>query len=262
MCGQIDYSLRAISYEENPVTPLIVMDGPLLIMAPSAAFSPGTYELELVGTLQDYPTISGAEKFSIKVTDCAATLVTDGLTGDIYLSNAWYVADEGTSFLPVIDTLDQQPNCFFGFTYELWKETPSGDLLPPPPAVSIDKHTGAIFIDKCVDPDSPDPECQSAPYAASYELVLRAILNDGGQGSPEEQFVDIPVLAELTTPCAANTIELVDTVDVIEYVIQTPAESFVYQPLLTAKFERCPVLCHLVEMPDELDYNLEVVADW
>lgn len=103
MCGQIDYTLRPLSYEENPVTPLVVLDGPMIVMAPSPAFSPGTYELELVGTLRDYPDISGAEKFEVVVTDCASTLVTDNLSGDVRLSNAWYVAHEGTSFLPLID---------------------------------------------------------------------------------------------------------------------------------------------------------------
>ena len=106
MCGQIDYSIEAVDYEENPVTPLVVMDGPILIMAPSPAFSPGTYTLDLVGTLRDYPQISGSERFTVKVTDCASKLITKDLVSDIYLSNEWYVPDDGVGFQSVIDELD------------------------------------------------------------------------------------------------------------------------------------------------------------
>ena len=55
MCGQIAYSLRALDYEENPITPLVILDGTLIILQPSPAFSPGDYTLELVGTIVDYP---------------------------------------------------------------------------------------------------------------------------------------------------------------------------------------------------------------
>lgn len=262
MCGQIEYSVRAVSYTENTVTPLVVLQGTSIILQPSPAFSPGVYVLQLVGTLVDYPHIAGAERFTVKVTDCASTLITSGLSGSVSHSNNWYTPDAGVSFLNLVNQLDQEPNCNFGYTYELWEVTPSGDLLPPPPEVSLDQNYGVLYVEKCASPDSTDPACAGAPYGASFDLVLRACLNDGKLGTPEMQFADIPVRAELGTPCSGNEVSFDNTLSVIDYVISSPGEPFEYAPTLLAKYEFCPVDCRLVEMPGELDYNTEVVQAW
>ena len=115
-----------------------------------------------------------------------------------------------------------------------------------------------IYIEKCMDM-TEDSSCDNAPIDLAFDLVLRACLNDGTVGTPSMQFVDIPVRAELTSPCSSNTISLTNTLDLIEYSIQTPAEPFTYQPSLISDYPNCPIICRLVEMPGETPYNVEIV---
>ena len=111
MCGDINYSLKAISYTENPIEPLVVLIGDQIFLQPTESFAPGSYTVELVGTLADYPDISKSEVFTVKVDTCEATLDSGTLVGGIYVKNAWYTQDQGTNFMDKIDMLNQTPDC-------------------------------------------------------------------------------------------------------------------------------------------------------
>lgn len=143
------------------------------------------------------------------------------MTASIVVQNTWYVPDDGTSFIPAVEQIVQEPNCGFDYRFELWyvPDPSNPNILAPAPAeISIDPSGGMIYVEKCLE-GSIDPACSQIPISLSYPLVLRAIVLDG---QPTAQFVDIPVLAELADPCAVNTIALLDTKDFIDYYLSSP----------------------------------------
>ena len=77
----------------------------------------------------------------------------------IVATNTWFLPDAGTSYIPVLSEIAQEPPCDFGYQVELWYEPVAGDgLYGVPPGVNINTETGVIYIEKCMDPSS-DPTC-------------------------------------------------------------------------------------------------------
>lgn len=69
-----------MSYVESPLQPLIVQDTPQsFVLQPSQAFNPGFYQLQLTGTLVQYPDVSASVLFAVEVADCNTILDDSGV---------------------------------------------------------------------------------------------------------------------------------------------------------------------------------------
>lgn len=188
--------------------PLIIQTGTTITLQPSQEFSVGLYQLALIGTLTRYPDVDPViEVFSVEVAGCNSQLVSDKVTAEVIAINSWFTADVGTSFMPAVNQLVQEPDCNFGYQYELFYEPVVGaGMYTVPPGVTFNPSTDAVFIEKCVTEANiqDDGECVQKPFRIEYPLVLRATLDDGTRGTPEQQSVDIPIMAVLEDPCASN----------------------------------------------------------
>jgi len=129
--------------------------------------------------------------------------------------------------------------------------------------VDISLNGDVIFATKCTeDVAHLDPDCASTPFEIIETFVIDIYMDDGYLGTPDEQFVRLPVTVIIQDPCAGNQIALMDTLSYIEFPLTEPGSEFLYQPIMSSMIEVCQVACRLVTLPDSGPYPSNIVRSF
>jgi hypothetical protein len=155
LCGPISYFV--VTDEPVPQqSDLVVKQGDILTFAPQLNHSPGTYNMLLVGVLDNYKDVQVSRQFSVVVTSCESRIIWQ--PAQLSVEDLWYEWSSPAYFYDITNTIaayQQEPNCGYQVAYELsygnLYDSPVTFTNDNPVAIQYDGAINTFKIEKCSD---------------------------------------------------------------------------------------------------------------
>lgn len=255
VCGPMEFRITQL----DPPVAILNSDMTITVSPEMGVHQQGTYKIFLEGRLVDFDIIESVE-FNIKVISCQSTIDVSNVVLPL-IENTWYMDSVSYDMSPVGSMVVQEPACGYPLSYHaFWYDEGADELNPLPAEVTFQDNV--ITIGKCnpigvYNPDDEQCNDGTEPHEKNFMLALEIILEDGTSSQRAIRYFD----AVIYDPCELDCVDMTNLIDEQDYVLRTPSEVLIYQPLIMQKFPLCPLRGEFQRL-NEAEYQGSVVLDF
>jgi hypothetical protein len=135
----------------------------------------------------------------------------------------------------------QEPACGYPLSFHAyWYDEGTDELNPLPIEVAFQNNE--ISIGKCnpigvASPDDAQCNDGTEPHEKNFRLALEIRLEDGTGSQKAMRYFD----AVIYDPCELDMVDMIDLIDEQTYILRTPSDVLIYNPIVLQKYALCPL---------------------